>query len=220
MEEQSVEQKDREVQHYESASSEKGPLTRPIKYNKNGIELIPQVGDDPNDPYNWSKWKKHGVLLAVTLCGFVGTSQANANGSSFAAQGADWNVTPTQVSYSLSATVAGLCTGPFFWQPIAMRFGNAPAIFWGSLMMFAYCIWAAVAQSYLSFVISRLFCGFACSVASCLGSKVITEMYFLHERGSRISLFTVMFLSGTRKYLKAIVNLMAKLLGLPFQVIS
>lgn len=39
--------------------------TNGLKTTKDGIVLIPQPSDDPNDPLNWSWLKKHSVFLAL-----------------------------------------------------------------------------------------------------------------------------------------------------------
>ena len=33
--------------------------------------LIPQPSDDPNDPLNWSKYKKHLILLIISASAFL-----------------------------------------------------------------------------------------------------------------------------------------------------
>jgi hypothetical protein len=33
--------------------------------------LIPQPSDDPNDPLNWSWWKKHVVLIIISMTAFL-----------------------------------------------------------------------------------------------------------------------------------------------------
>ncbi len=33
--------------------------------------LVPQPSDDPNDPLNWTKFKKHVILLIVSACAFL-----------------------------------------------------------------------------------------------------------------------------------------------------
>jgi hypothetical protein len=33
--------------------------------------LIPQPSDNPNDPLNWSWWKKHVVLIIISMTAFL-----------------------------------------------------------------------------------------------------------------------------------------------------
>lgn len=40
--------------------------------------LVPQPSSDPNDPLNWSTFKKHSILLIVALAAFGGDFQSGA----------------------------------------------------------------------------------------------------------------------------------------------
>ncbi len=43
-----------------------------VKVAKDGhTRLIPQPSDDPNDPLNWSKRKKHMILFIVSFIAFL-----------------------------------------------------------------------------------------------------------------------------------------------------
>ena len=41
-----------------------------VKRAPNGTVLIPQPSEDPEDPLNWSDWKKAGILLVVVANSF------------------------------------------------------------------------------------------------------------------------------------------------------
>lgn len=45
-----------------------------LKHDPTGqIVLVPQPSDSPNDPYNWSRWKKEKFTIAFAFsCGAVG----------------------------------------------------------------------------------------------------------------------------------------------------
>lgn len=45
-----------------------------LKHDLSGkIVLVPQPSDSPNDPYNWSRWKKELFMLTILYgCGCVG----------------------------------------------------------------------------------------------------------------------------------------------------
>jgi len=94
--------------------------------------------------------------------------------------------TPIQLSYSISAAVAGLLAGPIFLAPFASLIGRSSTIFWSLLGAIATQVWAARMTGpnhYISFVVSRLFAGLFGSVATILGSGCIMDVFFLHQRG-------------------------------------
>ena len=67
--------------------------------------LIPQPSDDPNDPLNWSWWKKHSILLTIAACAFVADFQAGAAAPCIVVQGVEWHITPTHVNYANNLNV-------------------------------------------------------------------------------------------------------------------
>ena len=62
--------------------------------------LVPQPTDDPDDPLNWSDFKKHIILVTVGLLAFDADFSGSAGGSIVVVQGRDWNMTPNHVNYA------------------------------------------------------------------------------------------------------------------------
>jgi hypothetical protein len=60
--------------------------------------LIPQPSDDPGDPLNWPWWKKHAILLTISVAAFIADFQAGAAAPCILFQGAEWNMTPDHVN--------------------------------------------------------------------------------------------------------------------------
>ncbi|KAK4946611.1 hypothetical protein LTR10_014463 [Elasticomyces elasticus] len=168
--------------------------------NESGITLVPQPTDDPRDPLNWSRGRKLLTLFIVSFAGFTGTLQAVGNVSSIFQQGALYNKTGVEITYSVSAATAGLCAGPLFWSPVSRRIGRGGAILWATVLTLVCTVWAACCTGpgdYISFVLSRLFGCLAGSCATTVGASYITDTFFLHQRGKCFAFYTVMILLGT-----------------------
>jgi hypothetical protein len=58
--------------------------------------LVPQPSNDPNDPLNWSWWKKHLILLTIGVSAFVADFQAAP--PCILVQSVEWNITPNHVN--------------------------------------------------------------------------------------------------------------------------
>ncbi|KAJ9612790.1 hypothetical protein H2204_014895 [Knufia peltigerae] len=69
--------------------------------NESGITLVPQPTDDPRDPLNWARWRKLLTLGIVAFAGFTGTLQAVGNVSSIFQQGALYDKTGVEITYSV-----------------------------------------------------------------------------------------------------------------------
>ena len=90
--------------------------------------------------------------------------------------------------------------GPFFFAPLAHHFGRSSVIFWCTLFTLIGQVWGAVMthpDGYVPFIISRLFTGFFGAVPTVLGPRVITDLFFLHQRGRAFTALHMAFLFGT-----------------------
>ncbi|KIW19389.1 hypothetical protein PV08_03684 [Exophiala spinifera] len=173
---------------------------QPTRKNRHGIALVPQPTDDPEDPLNWSTARKSTTLAILCLASFAGIVQALANSAGFFVQAELYHKSPVDVSYSLSAAIAGLAVGPLLWTPVARQLGKCAVIFWSLILTLCMNIWSARMTSgddYIPFVVSRLFAALFGSAASVVGSKFIIEVFFLHDRGKCIAIYTCCVLLGT-----------------------
>lgn len=99
-----------------------------------------------------------------------------------------------------SAALAGMAAGPFFFAPISYRLGRSSVIFWCALFTLACQIWGAVMTNpddYIPYIMSRLFSGFFGAVPTVLGPRIVTDLFFLHQRGRAFTALHMAFLFGT-----------------------
>lgn len=198
--------------HYSSTRpSETGVKTR------NGIVLVPQPSDDPNDPLvtlasttgyyhvlipfqNWSQRKKYAILATLCMASFAGLALSLANQLAFGAQAKTYHKSLTQVSYTVSAAIAGIAFGPLLLNPLVHIVGCNSVIFWSLLAAAGCVVWGACMtdeDQYEPFVASRLFCGLFGAAPSIFGVRPIIDMFFLHERGRAFNTFHICYLLGT-----------------------
>lgn len=93
-----------------------------------------------------------------------------------------------------------MAAGPFFFAPISHLLGRSSVIFWCVLFTLVCQIWAAVMtdpSNYIAYVISRLFAGFFGAVPTVLGPRIVTDIFFLHQRGRAFTALHMAFLFGT-----------------------
>ncbi|EXJ57722.1 uncharacterized protein A1O5_12512 [Cladophialophora psammophila CBS 110553] len=190
-----------EVEHYSGELVEDGVITSAThqKHSAQGVVLVPQPSDDPRDPLNWSSAKKATTFTIVCFIAFAGLLQALANASGFFYQAAAYGKTPIEISYSLSAAIAGLTVGPFVWTPLATRYGKAAIMFWSMVLTMGTNIWSACMtgkNDYVPFVWSRGFAGLFGSAPLTIGANFIVEIFFLHDRGKCFAIYTFSILIG------------------------
>ncbi|PYI35381.1 polyamine transporter [Aspergillus indologenus CBS 114.80] len=134
------------------------------------------------------------------MAGFAGTALDLANQLAQKEEAQNWDKAVIEVTYTLSASIAGIAYGPLLINPLAHAFGRTAIIFWCLLFAMACAIWSANMTGrgdYERFVASRLFDGIFGSIPSILGVGSVYEMFFLHERGKAYAAFHVSFLFGT-----------------------
>ena len=93
-----------------------------------------------------------------------------------------------------------MAAGPFFFAPIAHRLGRSSVIFWCVLCTLVCQVWGAVMthpKDYVPYIMSRLFSGFFGAVPTVLGPRVVTDLFFLHQRGRALNALHMAFLFGT-----------------------
>ncbi|KAH8798539.1 major facilitator superfamily domain-containing protein [Xylogone sp. PMI_703] len=170
------------------------------KTNKNGIVLIPKPSDSLDDPLNWPTTKKISTLAIVSLAAYASVLSSQCNAAGFAQQAVLYQKSMTQVSYSLTASGLGLAFGPFLWSPLTSVTSKSALIFY-SMLLAAFCnVWTARMTDpghYAGFVVSRLFAALLGSSATVVGSSIITDVFFLHDRGKCFAAFTASILIGS-----------------------
>lgn len=85
-----------------------------------------------------------------------------------------------------AAAIAGIAGGPLLLSPLVDIVGRPSVIFWSLLGSLACAAWSACltkSTDYIPFVISRLLSGIFGSLPANVGSSMILELFFLHQRG-------------------------------------
>lgn len=93
-----------------------------------------------------------------------------------------------------------MAAGPFFFAPISHILGRSSVIFWCVLATLICQVWAAVMthpNDYIAYIMSRLFSGFFGAVPTVLGPRIVTDLFFLHQRGRAFTALHMAFLFGT-----------------------
>ncbi|KAJ5669028.1 hypothetical protein N7462_010098 [Penicillium macrosclerotiorum] len=149
--------------------------------------LIPQPSDSPNDPLNWTQYRKHVILLIISCTAFLPDYGSATGAVTLKPQGVEWNMDPNVVNHSQVGNIFMLgAAGPII-VALAAYFGRYPILFWWTLLAVATAVWCAAAQSFESFMAARILNGFFSTVAQGGGLMFIKDMFFLHEHARKIN---------------------------------
>ena len=135
----------------------------------------------------------------LCFAGFASTISPAAHQQAYVLQAKIYQKTTQQLTYSVTAAIAGLLGGPVICAPLARVFGKTALFFWCLLGGVACQIWAACMTrptDYYPFVVSRLFAGIFASTPTVLGPRFALDVFFLHQRGRAFTSYELSFLLG------------------------
>jgi MFS family permease len=117
--------------------------------------LLPQPSDDPNDPLNWTSFKKHSILILVALGSFLGDFGACAGIPTVVVQGIEWNQSPVVINYAnnLSAIMCGV--SGLVWMPLLNHWGRIPVLFWSTVLGFFFSLGCVLSKDFDTFYAMR-----------------------------------------------------------------
>jgi hypothetical protein len=171
--------------------------TTHLKHSKDGkIVLAPQPSDSPNDILNLPLWRRDLMYWIIIL----GTVFSGIHGPILTPitleLAAEWNKTVNDIAQlsSYLLLVIGACI--IFYGPLAIKYGKRIIYIVGTATLVAADIWAARATSYNSMMGARCLSGIGQGAYEALSLAMIPDLFFVHERGTRVTLFLLCLQTG------------------------
>ncbi|KJK77710.1 hypothetical protein H634G_07449 [Metarhizium anisopliae BRIP 53293] len=174
---------------------------RLMHHDTNAMILVPTPSSDPNDPLNWPRWKKNYIAvvlcIAIAMCNFLAAGPTIAivdTAIDFFPDAMKTNSLTTyaipKVAYFFTTTALLQGTGNLFWVPMANKWGRRPAYIFSYLIYFGTSVWLIFDKSYGGFLAARILMGFGAGAAETIAPISIADIFFLHQRGRIMSLYT------------------------------
>ncbi|ODV92043.1 hypothetical protein CANCADRAFT_81362 [Tortispora caseinolytica NRRL Y-17796] len=156
-----------------------------------GLELIPHPTIDPYDPLNLPRWRKYVLLGIVMWMYFLFTYITTTTVPTFAMLQEQFDVTYSQINWTLAIPALGLSVGPLFWGSLGETYGRRMVFLLGTLVAIGATIGSAATNSYGGYMAARFFMGFGVSPASNVGLAILQDIFFEHERGQKVGLWVL-----------------------------
>ncbi|KAL3455060.1 major facilitator superfamily domain-containing protein [Aspergillus heterothallicus] len=163
------------------------------------ILLVPQPSlTDPNDPLRWPKWKKWLVFGNGLLYAFNGAVTGPMMAGGMLQLSAFFKRPLADITYSNGATLICQGFGTLLWMPLAVKFGRRPVYLTSGFLMGIACVWLAIAaeKTYPIFVLARTFLGLWEAPIEAIVPSTVTDIFYLHERGEKVSIYGLSVLGG------------------------
>ncbi|KAL5326993.1 hypothetical protein ACEPPN_004682 [Leptodophora sp. 'Broadleaf-Isolate-01'] len=160
------------------------------------VILVPQPSDSPNDPLNWSIWKKDAILLIVGLSASVVGAFGPMLSPGFVLIAGDLGISVNTLAQSTAWLILTIGLSLFLANPLAKVWGRRPVFIIAIIIMFACSVWGAFSKNYNSFLASRIISGFGMAPYEVLVQCTIGDLYFVHQRATRIAAWNLFLLCG------------------------
>ncbi|KAF8143827.1 MFS general substrate transporter [Mycena galopus ATCC 62051] len=153
------------------------------KLDKHGLPLIPQPSADPSDPLNFPQWLKVAILLQVSFLAGLGPLNQAVINPAYVPLAAHFHKTTVVASYQTTIAIAFAGVGSFLWVPLANTYGRRP--FYSSPHFFPRHPPSVLEKPKLGLSLLAHDSFFT------LGAGMVSDCFFLHERGRAMGIFTV-----------------------------
>ncbi|CAE7205012.1 hypothetical protein P3342_011764 [Pyrenophora teres f. teres] len=170
--------------------------------NHDEIRLVPQPSADPADPLNLPMWRKIATLAVMSVHPFVVnfTSASISSALPIYASTPVFGLPPKSFStltYLIAVNVLMLGASNLWWVPLANTFGRRPVILLGLLLLVLSSMWAGLTTEFNSLVAARVFMGIGGGPADAVSPDVVGEIFFVHQRGRALAIYTVFLSFGS-----------------------
>lgn len=136
------------------------------------------------------------ILVIVGLSAAVVGAFGPMLGPGFVTIAADLKVDINTLSQSTAWLILCIGLSLFIMNPIAKVWGRRPIFIVAIIIMFAGSIWGAFSKNYESFLASRIVSGFGMAPYEVLVQCTIGDLYFVHQRATRIAAWNLFLLCG------------------------
>ncbi|KAK4958050.1 hypothetical protein LTR10_004475 [Elasticomyces elasticus] len=167
-----------------------------------GQALYPVPADDPNDPLQWPDftkwpgWKKDAVLIICCIYSFLCNSTLIGSSVYIGIYAVEFNVSPTVASQTSSYPTLAFGLGCWVLIPMYVKFGRRPTMLFSQLLYTFGTLGCSQATTFNGFMAARIILALGSGVCEALPVQCVNDVYFLHERGKRISYYTAALCLG------------------------
>ncbi|KAK7719448.1 hypothetical protein SLS63_010086 [Diaporthe eres] len=185
-----------DVSHLEDQGHNTTKETSPLKLDTHGLPLRPQPSNDTRDPLNWPFKLKLWVLFQVSYLAFLGPFTQAVINSAFVPVSKSFHISVTTASYCTNVAILGAGIAPLFLAPIANVYGRRPVFLVVTAVGVASHAASAAAATWSGVLVARFFVGVGTSAGMGIGAACVADMFFMHERGRFMGVYTVFVTNG------------------------
>ncbi|KAF2206067.1 MFS transporter-like protein [Delitschia confertaspora ATCC 74209] len=169
-----------------------------LKYDATGkILLVPQPSDDPNDPLNWPKWKRHSIVFILSLLSVIASTLSPLLAADTVSLAIYFQRTFTEMALLTGYHLLGVGLAGLLFVPSARIWGKRHLYLLGTIILIFSSAWGgANGKNYKSLLAARIFQGVGLAPFEALVNASVGDLYFVHERGTPMALTNLALFGG------------------------
>ena len=130
------------------------------------------------------------VLIQVSLVSSLAGISAAMINPAYVPMAKELHISNIRASYQTTIVIVLAGVAPFPWVPLSNKYGRRPVLLGTTLLGFVSILGSAYAKTYDQLLAARVFNGLF-PAAFALGPAVVVDMFFVHQRGRAMGVFTV-----------------------------
>jgi hypothetical protein len=171
--------------------------TAHLKHSPDGVTILaPQPSDSPNDPLNWPTWRKDLVFGMLGLSAILSGVHNPILGPITLELVAEFNTSLNAVAQLSSYMLLLIALVAYIDAAVCHVYGKRAVFVVSMAVLMASDAWAAASSGYGSLLGARILSGAGQAAFEALSLSVVSDLYFVHQRGKRIGAFIVAFETG------------------------
>ncbi|EHA52799.1 hypothetical protein MGG_05085 [Pyricularia oryzae 70-15] len=168
-----------------------------LKTTEDGIILVPQPSDDPNDPLNWPLWKRDLITAILSMTAIFATSLGPILAANTITLSLWFGQNLTKIAILTGYFLLGVGAAGTFFVPSSRIWGKRHAFVVGLLILIGSSAWGgAVYKNYDSMVGARIIQGVGAAPYEALVNAAVGDLYFVHQRGKRMAFTNLAVFGG------------------------
>ncbi|OBT57930.1 hypothetical protein VE04_02492 [Pseudogymnoascus sp. 24MN13] len=167
-----------------------------LRLDKHGLQLVPQPTAFKDDPLNWSPALKLLVALQVSWLALLGPMGSAVVNPAFVPLAKSFKIPIVQASYELTVFIVFAGVGPLLITPFSNVYGRRPIYLLGNLVAGVTNVIAGNCTTWNGLLVTRVFNGIGAGSSVAIGAATICDLYFVHERGFYMGIFTFFLTNG------------------------
>ncbi|KAI3316478.1 putative MFS transporter [Xylariaceae sp. AK1471] len=155
-----------------------------------GQALFPVPAEDPNDPLQWSSFKKTMILVIICVYSFLGNSALLGVGPYITLWSEIFNVSQAEASTLISYPNLAYGLGSWILVPLYLKFGRRPVMLGSMVAFIAGLAGSSRATSFSGLMAARIVQCLGAGICEALPVQLVNDIFFLHERGKQLGYYT------------------------------